>query len=174
MSNINEIDINEMVVCYLGTEMKTTKTMPLLKDKITPLPPYPLFFVNIVINITSHTWILKQHNPVWQNKNHSIFNIPLGSRVIKLPVTFHVNFNILSWRFQASWYLGMRHPRIWQHHGMKTLSILSSLCFPHSPVDSPHKGPVMWSFYVFLVVSLNEMLNKQSMCQWLLMPWSSL
>ena len=29
------------------------------------------------------------------------------------------------------------------------------------PLDSPHKGPVMWSFYVFILVSLNKMLNSQ-------------
>ena len=35
-----------------------------------------------------------------------------------------------------------------------------------SPVDSPHKGPVMQSFYVFFVVGLNKLLNKLSNCQW--------
>ena len=34
------------------------------------------------------------------------------------------------------------------------------------PVDSPHKGPVMWSFDVFYVVSLGKLLNKQSNCLW--------
>ena len=28
-------------------------------------------------------------------------------------------------------------------------------------VDSPHKGPVMWSFDVFFVVSPNKLLSKQ-------------
>ena len=41
------------------------------------------------------------------------------------------------------------------------------------PVDSPHKGPVMWSFGVFFVVNLNKLLNKQVICQWLEMPWCS-
>ena len=113
--------------------------------------------------------------PVWQNKNHSIFNIHLGSRAIKLPVTFHGNFNILSWGFQASWYFGMRHPSenmltSWREN---TLHIIIPLLSTFTS-GFPSNGAVMWSFYVFLVVSLNEMLNKQSMCQWLLMPWSSL
>ena len=35
-----------------------------------------------------------------------------------------------------------------------------------SPVDSPHKWPIMWSFNVYFVVSRNEQLNKQSGCWW--------
>ena len=36
-----------------------------------------------------------------------------------------------------------------------------------SPVNSPHKGPVMQTFNISFVVNLNKLLNKQSSC-WLL------
>ena len=39
-----------------------------------------------------------------------------------------------------------------------------------SPEDSPHKGPNMYSFGVFLVVSFNKLLNKQSSCRWFETP----
>ena len=57
-----------------------------------------------------------------------------------------------------------------------------------SPVDSPHKGPVMWPFDILFDVSLNKPLNKQpswhspsisifvwrvSNCLWFEMPWCS-
>ena len=45
-----------------------------------------------------------------------------------------------------------------------------------SPVDSPHKGPVMWSFdvfFFFFTASLNTLLNNQLGCQWYEMPWCS-
>ena len=36
-----------------------------------------------------------------------------------------------------------------------------------SLMDSPHKGPIVWKFHVFFVVSQNKLFNKQSSCQWL-------
>ena len=33
------------------------------------------------------------------------------------------------------------------------------LLIPNIMADSPHKGPVMWSFDVFFVLSLNKVLN---------------
>ena len=39
-----------------------------------------------------------------------------------------------------------------------------------SPVDSPHKGPVMQSFNVSFDVSLKMLLNRQSSSQWFEMP----
>ena len=36
-----------------------------------------------------------------------------------------------------------------------------------SPVDSPHKGPLMSNLNVFFVVGLNKLLHKQLRCQWL-------
>ena len=32
-----------------------------------------------------------------------------------------------------------------------------------SPMDSPHKGPALWCFHVSFVVSLNKVLDKQSL-----------
>ena len=37
------------------------------------------------------------------------------------------------------------------------------------PVDSPHKGPVMWSFDSFVVRPI-KLSSKQSICLWLGMP----
>ena len=50
-------------------------------------------------------------------------------------------------------------------------------CWPivmetHQPtVDSHHKGPVIWSFDIFFVVSLNHLLNKLSNCRWFEISW---
>ena len=38
----------------------------------------------------------------------------------------------------------------------------------------PHKVPVMQSFDVCFVISLNQLWNKQLKCQWFEMPWPSL
>ena len=38
-------------------------------------------------------------------------------------------------------------------------------------VDSPRKGPVMLSFHVFFVISLNKLLNKQFCYRWFGMSW---
>ena len=40
-----------------------------------------------------------------------------------------------------------------------------------SPVDSPHKEPVMLSFYVYFVARLNKLFCKQSNCGWFDVPW---
>ena len=37
----------------------------------------------------------------------------------------------------------------------------------------PHKGPVMWSFDIYFVVSPNKLLIKQLICRWFEMPWRS-
>ena len=60
-------------------------------------------------------------------------------------------------------------PYVWKHE-------ITSKHSPHywplvtgmhwSPVYSPYKGPLMWSFSASFVVSLNKLLNKQSTCQW--------
>ena len=49
----------------------------------------------------------------------------------------------------------------WWRRGMKTLSASLALCDGNHlwPVVSPHKGPVMWSLGVYLVVSLSELLR---------------
>ena len=39
-----------------------------------------------------------------------------------------------------------------------------------SPLDPPHNASVMWSFDVFFVLSLHDILNKQSRCHWYQMP----
>ena len=40
-------------------------------------------------------------------------------------------------------------------------------------LDSPHTGPIMWSFDISFVVSLNKLLKKLLSCQWFQMPWYS-
>ena len=65
----------------------------------------------------------------------------------------------------------------WWHHNLKKFSTLLALYtgnpavtsgFPRTNVcHSPHKWPVMWSFDF----SIKKLLNKQSSCQWLVMPW---
>ena len=40
-------------------------------------------------------------------------------------------------------------------------------------VDSPLKGPVMWSFVVLFAVSLNKPVHKQWSCLWSVIPWQS-
>ena len=62
------------------------------------------------------------------------------------------------------------YPSIWRfviHYGMEMLSTLLALCEgnPPSPVDSPHKGPVMRGFDVFFYVSQNKLCDKQPSCQ---------
>ena len=42
-----------------------------------------------------------------------------------------------------------------------------------SPVDSPHKRPVMRSFDDFFILCLNKFLNKQLRCWWFKTPWRS-
>ena len=56
---------------------------------------------------------------------------------------------------------------IWWHSVMETLLALA-LCEGSPPVigGSPHKGPVMQSFDVALVLGLNKLLDKQSSCWW--------
>ena len=54
--------------------------------------------------------------------------------------------------------------RAWCRYDMETLSALLALGGARhlSHMDFPHKWQVMWSFDVFLVVSMNTLLNKQS------------
>ena len=42
-----------------------------------------------------------------------------------------------------------------------------------SPTDSSHKGPVMWSFDVFVAVSLKMLFNQQCIFLRFEMPWRS-
>ena len=42
-----------------------------------------------------------------------------------------------------------------------------------SPVDPPHKGPIMSNFCVFFDVNLKRALNKQWICRWFETPWRS-
>ena len=53
-------------------------------------------------------------------------------------------------------------PNLWWHHYMETFSPLLALYGEIHHVDPPHKGPVMWSFDVFFVVS--------PICRWLPEP----
>ena len=40
-----------------------------------------------------------------------------------------------------------------------------------SPVESPHKGPVIRSLDAFFVLGQNKLFKKQSSCQWFQTPW---
>ena len=42
-----------------------------------------------------------------------------------------------------------------------------------SLVDSPHKGPAIWSNHVFIVFILNKLLTKQLGCSWFERQWCS-
>ena len=42
-----------------------------------------------------------------------------------------------------------------------------------SPVDSPHKGHVIWGWDFFIAVCLNKLLNKHFNYQWFEAPWRS-
>ena len=59
---------------------------------------------------------------------------------------------------------------------MGALSALPALCEENhwSPVDSPHKGPVILNFDVFDCVPMNKLLNKQSTCRWFETPYRSI
>ena len=52
-------------------------------------------------------------------------------------------------------------------HDMEKLSASLALCEANAPITSgfPHKGPVMRTFHVFFVVSLNKRIYKQSSCR---------
>ena len=52
-------------------------------------------------------------------------------------------------------------------HGMERLGALLTLCEGNPHMDSPHKVPVMQSFDVFFVASLNKVWNKSwCRCHW--------
>ena len=59
------------------------------------------------------------------------------------------------------------------NHNINRLSALLVFCAGNQqlPVDSPHRGLVMWGFGVFYVISLNELFNKQFSCWWSDIPW---
>ena len=57
-------------------------------------------------------------------------------------------------------------PLFFINHESDKLCTLLALC---EGIPS-HKGPVMWSFDISFVVSLNKALNKQSSCPWFVMP----
>ena len=61
------------------------------------------------------------------------------------------------------------HSYPWWHHVMETLSKLLALCegIHQSLVDSPHKGPIIWSLKFSLLLA--KTLHKQSSCQWFTM-----
>ena len=66
----------------------------------------------------------------------------------------------------------------WCHHSMETLipSLALAYCITggihRSWVDSLYKQSVIQSFYIFLSCYLEHVV-KQSICQWLEMPWHS-
>ena len=73
----------------------------------------------------------------------------------------------------SKWHLGCRvnWEKIWRHDDVVTLKPFGHY-WPFVwgihwwPVDSPHKGPVKWIFYILWVSSLNKLLNKQRSLHW--------
>ena len=65
---------------------------------------------------------------------------------------------------------------VWWRHQMETFSALLSLCAGNSPVtgEFPSQSPVTGSFDVFLYLSLNKQLSKQSWVWWFETPSRSL
>ena len=81
-----------------------------------------------------------------------------------------VEFNVGMLETVLAW--GTKSPNAhtsW-HKDMVKLSTLLALCVGNPPVDSPHKGTVMQQFDVYLVGSLNKLLNKQSVIWVAMMP----
>ena len=64
----------------------------------------------------------------------------------------------------------------WWHHQMETFSAILALCAGNSPATGkfPTQRPVTRSFDVFLDLSLNKQLSKQSWGWLFKVPWSSL
>ena len=75
----------------------------------------------------------------------------------------------------------------WRHHGgfIDTRTIIETFsastgstlvqvmawCIKPFTMDSTHKGPLMWNFDLFFVITMKNLLNKQSSCQWFETPW---
>ena len=55
----------------------------------------------------------------------------------------------------------------------ETPSVFLTICEGNPPVDSPHKGSVMRSLDIFIVVKRSKLLTKQPSCRWLETPWRS-
>ena len=99
---------------------------------------------NCQLHVSVKKWQIRQmyfHDKSWN------YNIPPTSQ-------YKV---ALSSSIMKSWYRNVFH-------------IIHPL-WGESMVNSPNKGPVMWSYDVFCVVSLKKLLNKQLSCQWSEMPW---
>ena len=76
-----------------------------------------------------------------------------------------------------------RHNRAWSRYNTSIQwEVITRKRFPHdwpfvrgvhrSPADSCRKGPGWMSFDVFVVVRLNKLLNKQSICMWFRRPYA--
>ena len=73
-------------------------------------------------------------------------------------------------RWQVDIFLYSINTKCYSHNAWKSMVLCKNL-----PVTggSLHKGPVIYSFNLFVVISLHNMLNKQSHCRWLKTPWRS-
>ena len=89
----------------------------------------------------------------------------------------------LSKQYWGWWFEKLSRP-LWRHRNGKVMTSTISTCavimtwkhfmhqwpfvrgFHWSPVESPHKGLVMWSFDVFFIAILNKLLNIQPRCLW--------
>ena len=60
----------------------------------------------------------------------------------------------------------------WWYRGVDNFVELLVLCdgIHRSPMDSPLKGPLRWSFGVSFLDSLNKLLNRKSDCRWFWTP----
>ena len=87
------------------------------------------------------------------------------------PVTrsFDVYFDLRPKEQSWGWWFETLSRSLWRHRNGKSLTESLALCegIPSGlPVESPHKGPVMYSFDVAFAVSPSKLLNIQSSCQW--------
>ena len=84
-------------------------------------------------------------------------SVPLGScdihtQILRVPLLTLCHYDVLTWKLSPHYW------SLWGNHW--------------SPVDSPHKGSVMWSVGVSFI-NLNKLLYKQLSCWWFEVPWCS-
>ena len=69
------------------------------------------------------------------------------------------------------WFCECEMYRVPVKHDLGTAILLFYPEIWWSPVESPHKGPVIQSLDAFFVLGQNKLIKKQSSCQWFQMPW---
>ena len=93
----------------------------------------------------------------WQGGSFSFLSIRFVSKTL-VYIRYLITYSAGSWSRTRN----PPMPSTWWRHDIETLSPLLTLCegMLRSPVDSPHKGPVVQSFGFFLVFILGKLLKK--------------